>query len=66
MNRVEKLESEIQSLSDDELASFRAWFEEYDWKAWDRQLERDISEGKLDSLAEEAVADHKSGRTKPI
>src|SRR5438034_8597257 len=29
--RSEKIEQEIQALSPDELAQFRAWFLEYDW-----------------------------------
>lgn len=66
MDRVEKLESEVQSLSDDELASFRAWFEEYDWAAWDRQLQGDVESGRLDQLAQDALSDHESGRTKPL
>lgn len=66
MSRVEKIERDVQSLSTEELAQFRAWFAEFDWEAWDRQLERDVEAGKLDSLADEALRDHDSGRTKPL
>lgn len=66
MADLERIEGEISSLSKEELAQFRAWFQEYDWQEWDRQLERDIAEGKLDSLAEEALRDHESGHTKPL
>lgn len=66
MSDLEKLESEVQSLSEEELATFRAWFEEYDWKIWDAQLENDAAEGGLDSLAEAALSDHEAGRTKPL
>lgn len=62
MGRVEKLEEEIRSLSPEELARFRAWFVEYDWEAWDQQLERDVESGKLDRLADEALREHASGR----
>jgi hypothetical protein len=40
MGRVEKIEQEVEALSPAELAQFRAWFLEYDWAAWDGQLER--------------------------
>jgi hypothetical protein len=63
MGNVEKIEQEVQALSPDELAQFRAWFLEYDWAAWDRQLERDLRNGRLDDLAERALRDHAAGRT---
>lgn len=66
MSKVERIESEIQGLSPDELAEFRDWFLAFDWAAWDRQLERDIQAGKLDALADEALRDHAAGNTKPI
>ena len=37
MGKIEKIELEVQALSPEELAQFRAWFLEYDWAAWDRQ-----------------------------
>ena len=66
MSKVEKIEQEIQALSPGELAQFRAWFLEYDWAAWDRQLERDVQAGKLDDLAEKALRDHAGGKTTPL
>ena len=66
MGKVEIIEQEIQALSAEELERFRAWFLEFDWAAWDRQLERDVSAGKLDALAEKALRDHASGKTTPL
>jgi hypothetical protein len=66
MTRVAKLEKEVQQLSRDELSAFRDWFREYDSDAWDREIERDILAGRLERLAEEAIAAHKAGRTKEI
>jgi len=66
MSRVEDLERAIEFFSPEELAQFRAWFAEFDWRAWDHQLERDIAGGKLDSLADEAVRDHEAGRSKSL
>ena len=66
MNRVEKIEGEVQELTSEELASFRAWFAEYDWEAWDRQLAQDSAQGKLDHLADEASSEHEAGRTKAL
>ena len=63
MDKVEHIEQQIQALSAEELAEFRAWFVEHDWMAWDRQLERDAGSGKFDALGEKALRDHASGKT---
>lgn len=66
MSKIEELEQKVQALSPEELAQFREWFLEFDWVAWDRQLERDVRAGKLDALAEKALRDHAAGKTKPL
>jgi len=63
MTRTEKAESEIQQMSAEELAAFRAWFAEFDAKEWDRQIERDAQAGRLDALADRALRDHEAGRS---
>ena len=66
MSKVEKIEQEVQALAPEELAQFRAWFLEYDWAAWDRQIERDSQAGRLDDLAAKALRDHAAGKTTPL
>ena len=66
MTKVEAIQLEVQKLTPDELAVFRDWFVEYDWQAWDRQIERDSAEGKLDKLAAEALAAFERGETREI
>ena len=63
MTRVEQIEKEVESLAPEELAAFRAWFAEYDWKMWDRKLERDVTAGKLDKFAAEALGEYERGET---
>ena len=63
MSKIERIEQDVQALSPDELAEFRAWFLEYDWAAWDRQLKRDVQNAKLDDLAAKALRDHAAGKT---
>ena len=63
MGKVENIEQQIQALSPEELAQFRAWFLEFDWAVWDRQIERDVRAGRLDGLAEKALRDHAAGKT---
>jgi hypothetical protein len=66
MTKVEALEREVEKLSLEELAAFRDWFAEYDWQAWDRQIERDSAEGRLDKFAAEALVEFERGETKEI
>ena len=66
MTKVQRLEREIEELTSDELAAFRKRFQEYDSAVWDEQIEHDATAGKLDRLAEKALADHDAGRTKEI
>lgn len=66
MTKIQKLEQEIQKLNREELASFRDWFRKFDSDEWDCQIEKDITMGRLDKLAEGALAAHKAGKSKEI
>ncbi len=66
MNKVENIEQEVQALTPSELAAFRRWFLEFDARVWDRQIEEDIREGRLDKLAEEALALDRAGKSKEL
>jgi len=66
MTKIEKLERDVRELSPKELASFREWFAAFDAAAWDRELEEAASSGKLDRLADEALAEHRAGRTRKL
>lgn len=63
---VEELEKAIAKLPSDELARLRAWFEEFVADAWDKQIERDAANGKLDKLMEESGADFRGGRYREL
>ena len=66
MGKIENIERQIEALSPEELAQLRAWFLEFDWAAWDRQLEADIQAGKLDRHVQEARRDHPADKTTPL
>jgi hypothetical protein len=66
MSKIENIEQEVRNLTPSELAAFRRWFLEFDSQAWDRQIEEDIHAGKLDKLANEALASHRDGKSKEI
>jgi hypothetical protein len=66
MDKVEKIEKEVQGLNLDELEVFRKWFWDFDAQEWDRQFEKDALSGKLDSLAEATIKSFKSGNSPEI
>lgn len=63
---IEEIEQAVEALEPEELARFRAWFAEYDWAAWDQQIERDADAGRLASLVDEARRDHDRGHSTPL
>jgi len=63
MGRVESIESQIQDLSSQEMATLHEWFADFDAEVWDRQFEADVQVGKLDAMAERALRDHLAGRS---
>jgi hypothetical protein len=63
---IEDLEKAVAKLSPEDLARFRAWFEEFEAAKFDRKIERDARAGRLDQLAEQALADLRQGRAREL
>jgi hypothetical protein len=63
---LQELEQTVSHLPPDELARFREWFLEFDAACWDEKIEKDAATGRLDDLADAAIAEHSAGRTKPL
>lgn len=66
MSSVREIEQAIERLSAEELRALREWFAEREAEEWDRQFERDVRDGKLESLAEQALEDLREGRCKDL
>jgi len=62
MSRVENIEGQVKDLTREELGAFREWFAQFDAELWDRQLESDVQNGKLDKTAAKALRDYNEGR----
>jgi hypothetical protein len=58
---IDQIEKAILNLSDTDFAKLRNWLLDLDYLHWDQQLEQDINEGKLDFLAQEALAEFEAG-----
>ncbi len=62
MSTLEEIEAAVQQLPPAKRAEFRAWFLSFDASDWDQQMEDDLTAGKLDWLANEAISDSQVGR----
>jgi hypothetical protein len=63
---VEDIEKAVAQLPPDELARFRAWFEAFEADRFDRKIARDARAGKLDRLADEALAEFRAGNAREL
>ena len=63
---VQDLETAVTQLSQDELARFSQWFEEYVADQWDRQIEADSLAGRFEAAGMRAKADYDAGRCTPL
>jgi hypothetical protein len=62
MTTLEDIEKAVTELPTDHLAILRARFEEFEATRFDQRIERDAKTGRLDQLAEQALADYRAGR----
>jgi hypothetical protein len=66
MSTVAEIQQAIMSLPKSEYAQLRRWLQEYDWEEWDREIEADSEEGKLDFLAAEALDAKRQGTLREL
>jgi hypothetical protein len=59
---VEELEQAVKKLQPSDFKKFRRWMADYDMALWDKQIERDSAEGRLDDLINKAMEDYRAGR----
>ena len=62
MSKIEDIQKAVEQLPADDLARFREWFEEFEARLFDEQIERDAKAGKLDKLTAEARANYMAGQ----
>jgi len=66
MPTLEDIERAVSELPQEQLACFRAWFEEFEATRFDQRIERDAKAGRLDRLAEQALSDFRAGRIREL
>ena len=62
MSTVQEIEKAIETLPRTEFFRLRDWMQQQFDAAWDREFEDDAVSGRLDSLANQALAEYHAGR----
>ncbi len=63
---VAEIESAIEQLPSSEVSKLSEWFAEFEARVWDKKIERDLQNGKLRSLIEQAENDFAEGSCQPL
>jgi hypothetical protein len=67
MSTVAEILAAVKQLPEEQKGEFLDRLREIDFEdAWDRQIEADAEDGRLDPLWHQAVKDIEAGRTKPL
>ncbi|MEK7274371.1 MAG: hypothetical protein AAB296_09000 [Candidatus Desantisbacteria bacterium] len=66
MSTVQEIEKAITRLPKNDLSVLSGWFEEFESRIWDNQFEEDVQSGKLERLANKAIADFWAGKCKEL
>ena len=66
MSTIEQIEAAILTLTPEQFERLRQWILDVEYQHWDEQLEQDIADGKLEALAEEAIAEFKAGHCREL
>lgn len=64
MSTVEEIEKAIERLPRDDFFRLSEWIRHRFEDEWDQQFQKDASSGQLDSMAQEAIAEYKKGKTR--
>jgi hypothetical protein len=63
MQTVMEIEDAIGQLPEEEMFKLVERLENRTSDLWDRQIERDVKGGRLNSIAQQAIQEHRAGRS---
>jgi len=66
MSTIAEIASAIKKLKPREIWKVGDLVDELREELWDRQIDADIKAGRLDKLADKALADYRTGHCKPL
>lgn len=63
---ITELKTALKELSQNELAEFLEWLDEFQEALWDRQIEEDVKAGQFDTLMRQAEQAFSEGKCREI
>ncbi len=66
MTKLEQIEKIVRDLPPEEFDGFARWCEELSADRGDRRIENDSTSGRLDALADAALAAFRKGASRPL
>lgn len=66
MSTIQEIEEAIANLPREDFLRLRERIQERFDDQWDEQFEKDVAAGRLDRFGEQALAEHRAGRSTPF
>lgn len=66
MKTLTEIKAAIEQLPAGDLRQLNGWIADLCWEEWDREIEEDAKAGRLDKLVEQAMAEVRTGKCKPL
>jgi hypothetical protein len=66
MTKLQLIQTEIETLTDDKFTCLKNWINELDAQQWENQIEEDSNSGRLDFLIEESLLEKSKGQLKEL
>ncbi len=66
MTTLQEIQDAAGRLTVEDRSELCKWLLEQDAEAWDQEIEADVQAGKLDFLAEEALQEYRTGKTRKL
>ena len=66
MSTIQEIEEAIANLPREDFLRLRERIQQQFEDQWDEQFEKDVAAGKLDQIGEQALAEHRAGRSTPF
>ncbi len=63
---IQEIQAAITKLPIKRLIELSTWFEEYQARIWDQQIEEDLALGRLDTILSEVDAEYEAGLAQPL
>jgi hypothetical protein len=64
MSTLQEIEQAIEQLPPSEAHRLSQWLVDRLNAKWDEQFESDVESGRLDAIAEQAIAEHRAGKSR--